>query len=103
MALFMGNKVDFETYQQMVKLGKDRKDELTARLKLLQNIEASLESRQSKREIVANLRENWGKLNNEQRLQFLQKFVKEMVVRKEPRPGERYGVAAIEKLEFNDF
>jgi len=103
MALFMGNKVDFDTYQQMVKLGNDRKEELTARSNLLQNIEASMESRQNKKEIVANLRENWGELNNEQRLQFLQKFVKKMVVRKESRPGERYGVAVIDELEFNDF
>jgi site-specific DNA recombinase len=101
--LFMTSKVDFDTFQQMVKRGNDRKAQLEARLNILQNVEASIESRQSRQEIVANLRENWGQLNNEQRLQFLQKFVKKMVVRKETIPGERYGIAVIDEIVFNEF
>ncbi len=103
MALFMGNKIDFERYQQMEKMGNERKDELVARLHQVQNIECAKESRHNKKEIVASLRENWGGLNNEERLQFLQKFVKKMVVRKESRPGERYGVVVIDELVFNEF
>ena len=103
MDLFMAHKIDFDTYQQMVKRGNGRREELEARLALLQNLQASRESRHSKQEIVENLRENWQMLNEEQRLQFFQKFVKNMVVRKEESTNARYGIVVVDGLDFNEY
>ena len=37
MSLYIGNTIDFPTYQSMVKLSNERRGELETRLKLLQN------------------------------------------------------------------
>jgi site-specific DNA recombinase len=103
MDLFLTQQIDFDTYQQMSRRNNDRKAELSARLALLQNLEASRESRHTKKEIVADLRENWQDLDNDQRLQFFQKFIKKMVLRKEESPDVKYGIVVIDKIEFNTF
>lgn len=103
MVLFMENQIEFDAYQQMVKHGSEKREELTARLNLLENLEASRESRYSKQEILANIRENWQELDNEHRLQFVQKFIKKIVIHKEPSPDVKFGIAIVDNIEFNEF
>jgi site-specific DNA recombinase len=103
MDLFMANKIDFETYQKMVTRGNIRRDELNARLELLEKIEVSKEIQQNRAEIAVNLRDNWKSLDDEQRLQFIQKFIRKILLHKEPHPDEQYGAVVIDEIVFNDF
>lgn len=103
MELFVSGSIDFSTYQGMVKISSQRRNDLESRLNLLENDEVTRESLYSKSEIVANFRENWQTLDNEQRLQFVQKFIKKMVVRSHAPNGEIYGQIVIDEIVFNEF
>jgi site-specific DNA recombinase len=103
MDLFMANQINFDTYQQMTERGSTRREKLVTRLNLLENIETTHEAHHTKNEILTNLKDNWQELNNEDRLQFIQKFIKKMVVRKEPHKNERWGIAVMNEVVFNEF
>jgi site-specific DNA recombinase len=103
MGLFVSNNIDFDTYQGMVKISNQRRDELDVRLASLQNSEAAKTVRFDKREIVANFKASWQSLDNDQRLQFIQKFIKKIVVHTEPIPGSRRGNIVVDDILFNEF
>jgi len=102
MALFVSNAIDFDTYQGMVKISQQRRVELEARLATLENSEIARASHIDKREIVANFKENWQSLNNDQRLKFVQKFIQKIVVHGEKIPGTHRKIV-ISEVAFNDF
>ena len=103
MDLFMESQIDFPTYQKMIDRGQKRRVELESRLNKLQCANEAKITIYNKNEILANLRENWGILDSEQRLQFIQKFVKKIVVYSVPQPKGILRDIVIEEVVFNEF
>jgi len=103
MDLFMANQINFETYQQMVKKGTIRREKLTTRLEHLENRTPSKNTAQNKKIAVATLKNNWHELDNEHRLQFLQKFTKKVVVYKEPHKDERWGMVIVDDVVLSEY
>jgi hypothetical protein len=103
MTLFMSGGLMFEEYQSMAKIGNERRGELMARLEQLNQTEQSRLVRFNKAEIVASVRDNWNALDNEQRQQFIQKFVKKIVVHSESPTAGRINEVVIDEIVFNDF
>ena len=103
MGLFVSGNIDFDAYNGMIRINNQRRIELEARLNLLQNTEAVKRTQVSKGEIVANFKENWQTLNNDQRLKFIQKFVKKIVVRNEQQQGTVRGKIVFSEVVFNEF
>ena len=103
MSLFVSNTIDFNTYQGMVKLSNERRGELETRLILLQNAQAENNITFTAAEIITNLRENWTALNNEQRQEFIQKFIKKIVIRAEKQNGKHHNEVIIDDVLFNEF
>jgi len=103
MSLFVNNTIDFETYQGMVKLSNERRGELQARLRLLENAQAAQDVTFTAADIITNFRENWTALNNEQRQAFLQKFIKRIVIHSEKADGGYFNEVVIDEVVFNEF
>ena len=103
MSLFVSNNIDFETYQGMVKLSNARRSELTERLNILQNIETNRKTSYSKKEILANLKDNWQTLDNDQRLQFVQKFIQKIVAHRVAQEGQYFNAVTIGEVVYNEF
>ena len=102
MSLFVSNAIDFTTYQSMVRLSNERRNELEARLNLLQIKDEQRTARYSKADIVTNLQANWNALDNEQRLQFVQRFIKKIIVYNHAENGEVHGNVVIDEVLFNE-
>ncbi|MCL2199983.1 MAG: recombinase family protein [Defluviitaleaceae bacterium] len=100
---FMSGNIAFDEYQSMVAVGNDKRAELQARLKQLERAEQYQGKRYKKNEIVAGFREHWQALDNEQRQQFMQKFVKKLTVHGVLISGKQSRQIIIDGLEFNEF
>ena len=103
MSLFVSNTIDFVTYQGMVKLSNERRGELQARLILLENAQAVKDVIFTPQDIIANFRENWAALDNEQRQEFLRKFIKKIVIHSEKAEGGYFNEVVIDEIVFNEF
>lgn len=103
MSLFVANSIDFSTYQGMIKLSNVRRVELETRLNLLQKTTQDVVYKYSVKEIVSDFREQWAVLNNEQRQQFVQKFVKKIVMHGELPTKGNINEAVIGDILFNEF
>jgi site-specific DNA recombinase len=98
MSLFVANTIDFPTYQGMVKISNERRGELQARLILLESAQAAQDVTFTAADIVTNFRDNWAALDNEQRQEFIQKFIKKIVIHHENIEGKYFG-----EVVFNEF
>ncbi|GHU53604.1 integrase [Clostridia bacterium] len=103
MGLFMSSSLTFEEYQSMAGVGTERKNELKARLERLERIEQTRQVRYTRAEIVNNVRDNWKALDDGQRQQFVQKFIKKIVVHSEPPKEGRRNDVIIDEIVFNEF
>lgn len=103
MGFFMSGTVEFDEYQGMVKVGNERKIELEARLAQIEKAADTQRVRFSEAEIISNVREHWQYLDNSQRQQFLQKFIKKIVVHSEPSPTGGQNNVIIDAIMFNEF
>lgn len=103
MSLFVNNTIDFVTYQGMVKLSNERRGELQARLILLENAQAAQDTTYTTVDIITNFRENWTALNNEQRQEFLHKFIKKIAIHSEKASGGYFNNVVIDEVIFNEF
>jgi hypothetical protein len=101
--LFTSSKIDFSTYQQMTKRSIERRGELEARLGYLQSAADSKGACYTRAEIVANFRDNWQVLTNEERQDFVHTFIKRLVVRVDAPNNERFGTVTIDEILFNEF
>ena len=103
MGLFMSGSLTFEEYQSMTKVGSERRVELEARLEQLYKSQEFQQVRHTKAEIVSNVRDNWQALDDEQRQQFIQKFIKKIIVHGEPPNAGRFNEVIIDDIQFNEF
>ena len=81
----------------MVKQSNERRVELETRLNHLQNAQQAKIPTYTANDIVSNIREHWAELDNEQRLQFVQQFIKKIVAEKQGRE------VTVKELLFNEF
>jgi uncharacterized tellurite resistance protein B-like protein len=70
---------------------------LETRLNHLQNAQQAKIPTYTANDIVSNIREHWAELDNEQRLQFVQQFIKKIVAEKTGRE------VTVKELLFNEF
>jgi len=103
MNLFVANNIDFSAYQSMLKKSNERKNELTKRLSLLEKAEDTSEYSFDPQEIKANLFDNWTKLDNDQRQQFIQRFISKILVHGEATTGYIRDKIIIDDLQLNEF
>ncbi|MCL1845035.1 MAG: recombinase family protein [Defluviitaleaceae bacterium] len=104
MNLFVSDAIDFSTYQGMVKASNERRNILQTRLGLLTNESEDGEAHYTTPEIIANFRDNWNSLDNEKRLQFVQKFIKKIIIHSESQGKNAiHGNVIIREVVFNEF
>jgi hypothetical protein len=103
MNMFMSGGLEFSEYQTMSKVGNERRKILEERLDQLHKIQEHKRVRYSKAEIITNLLENWKVMDNNQRQQFTQKFIKKIVVKAEPPTAGRFNRVIIDDILFNEF
>jgi hypothetical protein len=95
--------LEFEEYHEMSEIGGERRTELQSRLDRLHKAEQSRLVRFSKAEIVTNVQDNWNALDDGQRQQFMQKFIKKIVAHGEPPTAGRFNRVVIDEIVFNEF
>jgi hypothetical protein len=93
----------FAEYQEMTALGNSRRIELEKRLEVLQSEENTVTIQHTAAEIAVNIRDNWAKLDNEERLKFVQTFIKKIVVRTETNTNGFWSNVIIDDIVFNEF
>lgn len=96
--LYVDNILSFEEYRKMKKQIDDERTSITVELKKLEMPEE--ETSLNKEEIVANLKENWQHLNDNERSQFLLKFVRKIIIDSEKTQGEHFVTIKIVNVEF---
>jgi site-specific DNA recombinase len=95
--------IDFASYRSMIAFNNERQSELQERLTTLQNTAETQRRRYTAADVVADLRTNWNALNNEQRLQFVQQFIKKLVIHSEPEgEGSRFRKVIIDEVQLNE-
>lgn len=102
--LYVSQKIDFDSYQAMTKIAKDKKQDLEIKLHSLNSDKEQQKFIVTKDNIITNLKQNWLLLNNDERAEFLQKFVKEIEI--DVRPIEtdgHYNQAYIKNVKFKEF
>jgi len=103
MGLFMSGTMEYVEYQGMVTVGNERKKELEERLAQLQRVQEQKRVRYSQSEIVANILTHWQVMDNTERQQFVQKFVKKIIIHAEPPKASRFNEVVIDDVQFNEF
>jgi site-specific DNA recombinase len=103
MGMLMSGNLEFSEYRDMVKVGNERRGELEARLEQIDKALQCQRVRFSKAEIVSNIHENWNELDNEQRQQFVQKFIRKIIAHSEKPKFGRSNDVVIDEIIFNEF
>jgi len=100
---YVSQEVSFEQYKDMVAVFTDKIEALEQELdRARADLPTVKESPDiSHDDIIKNLQENWDYLNNGERMTFLQRFVKKIMIKIEKVQGARMNTVRIEGLEFN--
>ena len=99
---YMGEEISFEEYRSMTDIFNEKYATLDGELDRAK-AEISVESNApnvAKEDIILNLKENWDYLDNKERMIFLQRFVKKIVV-KVQKEHEKSNTVRIQDIEFN--
>jgi len=103
MEQFVNEEMTFDEYRDILGVMNEKFDSLDGELI---RARADITTTQdvphiSREDIITNLQENWDNLNNNERMMFLQRFVKRLVVRMEKKEW-RFNFATVEHIEFNN-
>ena len=101
MEQYVNEEISFAEYRNLLSTVEEKLEAMSGEL---QKAKAELPSESEvpdidKNDIIANIKENWDYLNNAERMMFLQRFVKRMVIRVEKEKA-RSNIVKIEKIEF---
>ena len=103
MEQLVNDEIAFEDYKAILSIMNEKFNRLGGELARSKTEVSSCKEAPtvSRQDIILNLKENWDYLTDNERMMFLQRFVKRIVVSidKAPKIG---CVATIEKLDFND-
>ena len=100
MNLYVMQEIDFQRYREMM-LSIDEK------IKTAENLISDLEFKLNQDDIITeehiirNFKENWVVLNNSERMRFMQKFIKSIVIDIVKIEGEHYNTVNIREVIFN--
>jgi site-specific DNA recombinase len=100
MSFYIGDKIDYGDYSQMLSLIKGEKKSYESKIAELENV-AELPAEIIVDDIVRNFRENWELLTNVERIQFLQTYIEAIYIAKEQDkeiPNKQH--VKIKRLEF---
>jgi site-specific DNA recombinase len=102
MGQYVGGDISFEEYRNLMDLSSEQCETLEKEIvKSTAEIPAENESKITRADIITDLTENWQRLTNKERMIFLQRFVKKIVIKAE-RIGERKSILSIaEPIEFD--
>jgi len=99
MALYVDNKMAFDSYREIKKIADKEKTAVLAELAKLQ--EASEEKPAINRaDIICDLRGNWALLSASERRQFFLQFVKQIKVATEKEVGQHFSAVRILGIDF---
>jgi len=100
---YVSEEISFEEYKSMLGVFDDKYEGLTAELgRAMAELPAVKSTPDIAHEdIIANLETNWGNMNNAEKMAFLQRFIKRIVISVEKINPTKNSVK-IEKIEFND-
>ena len=102
MEQYVAEEISFDDYKEMLGILNEKCEVLEGGL---QRARADIPPPKdipatSQKEIALNIKENWEHLNNSERMMFLHRFIKKIVVSVEKRYGKP-NIATIEKIDFN--
>ena len=102
MQQYVSGETVFEEYKSLLHMVNERYDATEQELSQAKAELAALDNKPnlSNDDIIVNLKENWDYLNNGERMAFLQRFVKKIIVRIE-KVQKRSCIAKIEEVDFN--
>jgi site-specific DNA recombinase len=101
MSLYISGDIEFTNYRAMKKQLDNDRDFIRAEIvKLKTTLDERGEPSISRADIVTSFRENWEKLADSEKRQFLTKFVKKIVLVNEPIEGTNKGHTVITSVEF---
>lgn len=105
MASYLSDSISIDDYTQLKGSIEEGKALVLAKIQELEKEKAGNNDEKVKREdIIRNLRENWDLLTNEEKRQFLLKFVDKIIVFSEKDPhNKRKNIVKIEDVQFHTF
>ena len=99
---YLEGDIEFEDYKKMVKLMNEKsqlqEDEIQIAKSKIPNTEKNPAILQD--DIILNIKENWESLNNNEKMMFLHRFTKKVVITVE-KERRNSNIVKIEDLEFN--
>lgn len=102
MTLYINGSLDFDEYNKMCKIVKTEIQKLSAILEdlNLKVFEEKEETLLSKKDIITNIKENWLLLTNNEKMQFVNTYIKKIVACNHNQENTHYGKIKIETVEF---
>jgi len=99
---YVGGKIEFEEYKSILGIHNEKfetlEDELNSKKAQLSKAETA---NVLPEDVILNLRENWHYLDNKERMMFMQRFIKKIVIEVE-KERRNSNIVKIVDLEFNN-
>ena len=99
MEQYVSEEITFEEYRELLEISNKKHEKLESELQKLYSEIPEEESSVSHDDIILSLKENWKYLNNKEKMIFLQRFVKKIVMLVE-KGSTRLSVVKIKSVEF---
>ncbi|MCL2049317.1 MAG: recombinase family protein [Defluviitaleaceae bacterium] len=102
MERYVGAEIEFDEYKDMLRVMNERCDALYAELQRKKSKLTNVQSSQAinAEDVILNIKENWEMLNNNEKMIFLQRFVKKISITVE-KERKNFNVVRIDSIEFN--
>jgi hypothetical protein len=99
---YVNGEIMFEEYKEMIVIFKEKREALEGELQRTKaDISLGKETPNILPEdVILNLKENWENLNNNEKMIFLQRFVKKINIKVE-KEHEKSNIVKIQGIEFN--
>ncbi|MCL2095562.1 MAG: recombinase family protein [Oscillospiraceae bacterium] len=100
MERFIAEEIEFDNYKQLIEMIDSQYADLENEfIKVKSEINAETNPVISREDIILNLKENWQYLDSKERMIFLQRFVKKIVINGEKTKDKN--ILSIKSVEFN--
>ena len=100
MEQYMNEEITFDEYKQLIDISNQKCSALESEIeKAKSQIGTQPQNKFSDKDIILNIKENWQYLNNDERMIFLQKFVKKIVI--DTTKTGKWSTCEIIDVEFN--
>jgi len=100
LSLYINEKIGFEEYRRLIDKIEEEKADIQHEIDKMDIPKEDI-SNISKEDIVLEFRENWTNLTNEEKRQFLIKFIKEIKFSAEKNNANKKWIVEIENVEFS--